>query len=90
MGLFKKKREPEKHWLEEVELFANYYGDLKLDMESMVEEAINGNYDVATFLWDEKWGDYERGCAMFYALGVLEGVYKEIALLGEEEDDGDY
>lgn len=84
MGLFKKKREPETHWLVEIENFANYYGDLKLDMDSMVEQALDGNYDVATYLWDEKWGDYEKGCAMFFVLGVLEGVYKEISALNEE------
>ena len=87
MGLFKKKREPEQHWLEELELFANYFGDLKLDLESVVNEVIEGNYDPATELWDEKWGDYEKGCAFFYVLGVIEGVYGQIAEIADEPDE---
>lgn len=87
MGLFKKRREPEEHWLTELENFANFYGDLKLDMESAVNEAMEGNYDVASFLWDDKWGDYEKGCAYFYVLGVLEGIAKELSGLAEDDEE---
>lgn len=89
MSWFKRKDKkpmPE-DWLQNIENYANYFGDLKLDIESLVNEVItSGNYEVAYHLWDEKWGDYEQGCAFFFVLGVLEGVADEIRNMGNERE----
>lgn len=90
MGIFKKKNPDENNnWVDDIELFANYYGDLKTDLQQLTSMAMMGEYELAEYFWD-RWDDHAKGCAFFYVLGALEGAFEEISHLYECEDDDDY
>lgn len=78
MGLFKKQPPKEDAWVDEIESYVNFAGDLKYATDQIIEASVSGNDWLVEQIWENMTTE-QRQYGFWFLLGMVTAVIQREA-----------